>query len=411
MLNASPLCWQYPIMTNKGKGGGQAPNLDEDIFETIRSACERGNIGGQLALHALIMQREGARHAADMPPLPPRSANPASAGKKSPALWENEDAPAYRDADAPIAREIDAPTVGEEEKAPASRDADAPVSTETDAPVSREEEETRGQSIGGNETANARPPKTWEVRLSNCKDLVREMDRTLVCCAASACVEGPSALAGFVNPLQDSVKGEIKGGVIRQPSPDQSTTVGGEASDDSESDLLSLKDEHGTLKIPRVFRITSRRVYGRILSFHGFSGHGSPYAIVGSAVNIPQKTQHPEGSNVSVTIVVLAPLANLGRNPSLDGGNAKPLCDMAVGMPVVGTLDCFNDGSSKARFGYIEWTLASSAEWSLEAPRSFFSLEHMISTDILNWSLKSLETEILLPQGAQDSLFVVYASD
>ena len=110
-------------------------------------------------------------------------------------------------------------------------------------------------------------------------------------------------------------------------------------------------------------------------------------------------------------IVVLAPLANLGRNPSLDGGNAKPLCDMAVGMPVVGTLDSFNDGSSKARFGYIEWTLASSAEWSLEAPRSFFSLEHMISTDILNWSLKSFEHEVLLPQGAHDSLFVVYASD
>ena len=114
---------------------------------------------------------------------------------------------------------------------------------------------------------------------------------------------------------------------------------------------------------------------------------------------------------MNVTISILAPLANLGRNPRLDGGGAKPLCDMAVGMPVSGTIDSFRDGSSKARFGYIEWTLASAVEWSLEAPRSFFSLEHMISTDILNWSLKSFEHEILLPQGAHDSLFVVYASD
>jgi len=163
-----------------------------------------------------------------MPPLPPRSVIPASAGKQTPFVKENEDAPAFRDADAPASADKPTPVEKENEDAPAFRDADAPILREPAAPVSREEEETRGHDVGGNETANARPPKTWEVRLSQCKALAQNMDRTLACYAASACLQGPSARAGFVYPTQDSVNGEIKGGVVEtSPASLESKVEGG----------------------------------------------------------------------------------------------------------------------------------------------------------------------------------------
>ena len=389
-------------MSRKTQKGNKAPYNNKDDENKPSNTALPGEIQGTLGLHALFMQLEGARHAADMPP--PYDDIPASADDGS--LISKDDPPA----NPAIGKKIDAPVSGKSTDAPVFRDApDAPAIGTQDANHGSEREEHVAPTHS-----------TWETRLSHCQDLMPDMARTLVGCAVSACINGPSALAGYVYPTHDTVRlaesGENKGGVVTRTTQDLNTDVGDNASGDSTSDHVTVEDELGTLKIPRAFRITSRRVYGRILSFHGFSGprpFARSYAIVGSAVNIPQQTptSHPGGSNRNLTVLVIAPMVNLCRDPYKDRGNTKPLCDMAVGMPVVGTLESLSDGSELTRFGYIEWALASSQEWSLEAPRSFFSLEHMISTDLHKWSMKSFEAQIMLPLRAHDSLLVVHASE
>ena len=100
--------------------------------------------------------------------------------------------------------------------------------------------------------------------------------------------------------------------------------------------------------------------------------------------------------------LVIAPMLNLGRHPAPGGGLINGLGDLAVGMPVVGTLQSqrvrpgepYHEGS----LGFLEWDTTSSQEWKLEAPVSFYGLESEFSTDLLMWAEFAVrETEVILP--------------
>ena len=105
----------------------------------------------------------------------------------------------------------------------------------------------------------------------------------------------------------------------------------------------------------------------------------APHAIIGAAVNIP-KSKAPEGSDRSASLLIVAPLANFGRRPDRDGGLAQHIADISVGQRVVGTIEALDTRESHTRYGYIEWTLTSPIEWSVGAPKSIYTLEHILST-------------------------------
>ena len=194
-----------------------------------------------------------------------------------------------------------------------------------------------------NPAENARPG-SWEERKARCLDTVFHVDRTIAIKASEAYLGGNTFLAGYVDEVSPLRHSE---GIVG----DNSDFV------DPKDDKASTDSKDGSssnqIRVPREFRITSRRVYGRILSIQGLTGSNeanmpsAPFAIIGAAVNIP-KIKAPEGSNASATIIIAAPFANLGRRPERDGGLAQPLTDIAVGQCVVGTIEALDARESHA---------------------------------------------------------------
>ena len=283
-------------------------------------------------------------------------------------------------------------------------------------------------------------PGGWVERRARCSQLKSEMDNTLALAAAAAYLGGPSFLAGYADEQSPETRGPSEtaskpgdkleeGAVGENPDPAASKPgdklaegLAGEnpglASKSGEVASTVSTDGFGhteTLSVPRTFRITSRRVYGRVLSLHGIQGlneenmPSAPYAMIGAAVNIP-KSGAPEGSEVSAPLLVIAPLANLGRRPDRDGGLAQPMLDIAVGQCVVGTLEILDAREGHTRYGYIEWTPTSPLEWTVDAPKSFYTLEHSLTTDLFLWSICAYDDRILLPQVPNDAHLIAFAS-
>ena len=248
-------------------------------------------------------------------------------------------------------------------------------------------------------------PGNWKGRHARCLELVKNVNRTMALSAATAYLGGTEFLGGYTNENELILSDAYIGG-----KPDSASKSGDPASTGSADE--SKKNQ---LHIPRVFRITSRRVYGRVLSLFGIPGlneanmPSAPFAIVGATVNIP-RSETPEGSNQSATLLIVAPLANLGRRPDRDGGLAEPMTDISVGVCVVGTIEALDDRVKDARYGYIEWTLTSPQEWLVDAPKSFWNLEHAMTTDLYKWSLYSFEYRILLPHVPPEADLVAFAS-
>ena len=164
---------------------------------------------------------------------------------------------------------------------------------------------------------------------------------------------------------------------------------------------------------PRELRIGSRRVYGRLLAFFGLGEAQRPtppYALVGSLVNIPNTAP---GDTQSAQIIILAPFQSLGRRLNLTGGGNELVaqCDLAVGMPVVGSLDShISPSDGDTRYGYIEWTPAAESEWYIAAPKSFFTLESPYTTDLYSWCSAKERYKILLSLTPSDGTLVAFAS-
>ena len=258
---------------------------------------------------------------------------------------------------------------------------------------------------GTGDSGGLNHPGNWKGRQSRCIDLVQRVNRTMALSAATAYLGGTEFLGGYTKEndliLSDAYIGEKS----------ESASKSGDPASTGSSDEL----KNSQLYIPRVFRITSRRVYGRVLSLFGIPGlneanmPSAPFAIVGATVNIP-RSETPEGSNQCATLLIVAPLANLGRRPDRDGGLAQPMTDIPVGSCVVGTIEALDNRERGARFGYIEWTLTSPQEWLVDAPKSYWNLEHSMTTDLYKWSLYSFEYRILLPHVPPDADLVAFAS-
>ena len=169
--------------TNRDNGGdSDTPALDEEMLKFFRTAPQE-EIQGTLAMHAYIMQLQGARHYADMPsPFDNDGAEFASAKEEPSASADNPPASPVsgEKTDAPVSKEkTDAPVSGETTDAPVSGEiVDAPVSGEA-ADAHNIGQENVNQDTGGNETTNALPPRTWEARHSQCQESMHDMVRTL----------------------------------------------------------------------------------------------------------------------------------------------------------------------------------------------------------------------------------------
>ena len=234
----------------------------------------------------------------------------------------------------------------------------------------------------------------------------------------------------LINTLEDSAnQAYFRGGYTREelmaPPEYENTTLSYDRIQPEAESVSSDDDGFGFANlipspIPSSIRIFSRRAYGRILGFRGFppdaANANSPFALVGVFLWHRWSNGDPQAPN-RLPFIVCAPMMSLGRRPILGGGLTNAQGDLAVGMPVVGTLQAQHHPTAGLQrleysLGYIEWSTTTSQEWKLEGPVSFYDLESEFSTDLLLWQeFEHRETRVILPPVPDNTELVIFLNN